>query len=95
MRQKILVLEEAFTGYFTDHHAFLLGRMLARVDAISADIAGLDARIEAEIRPFATAAGKLDEVPGINLTVAHAILAESGSPGASPHRGPLITPRRG
>jgi transposase len=78
MRQKILVLEEAFTGYFTDHHAFLLARMLARVDAISAGIAGLDARIEAEIRPFATAAAKLDEVPGINLTGAHAILAETG-----------------
>ena len=25
MRKKITVLEEAFTGYFTDHHAFLLG----------------------------------------------------------------------
>jgi transposase len=78
MRQKILVLEEAFTGYFTDHHAFLLGRMLARVDAISADIAGLDARIEAEFGSFAMAAGKLDAVPGINLTGAHAILAETG-----------------
>jgi transposase len=78
MRRKITVLEEAFTGYFTDHHAFLLGRMLARVDAITADIAGLDARIEAENRPLATAPGKLDEVPGINLTAAHAILAETG-----------------
>ena len=78
MRRKITVLEEAFTGYFTDHHAFLLGRMLARVDAITADIAGLDARIEAETCPLATAAGKLDEVPGINLTAAHAVLAETG-----------------
>jgi transposase len=78
MRRKITVLEEAFTGYFTDHHAFLLGRMLARVDAITADIAGLDARIEAEACPLAAAAGKLDEVPGIDLTAAHAILAETG-----------------
>ena len=78
MRRKITVLEEAFTGYFTDHHAFLLRRMLARVDAITAGIAGLDARIEAQFRPFATAAGKLDEVPGINLTAAHAILAGTG-----------------
>jgi transposase len=64
MRRKITVLEEAFTGYFTDHHAFLLGPVLARVDA--------------QARPLATAAGKLDEVPGINLTAAHAILAETG-----------------
>ena len=32
--RKITALEEAFTGHFTDHHAFLLGKMLARVDAI-------------------------------------------------------------
>src|SRR5499425_1825978 len=78
MRRKITVLEEAFTGYFTGHHAFLLGRMLARVDAIAGDIAALDARIDQEIAPFAAAARKLDEVPGINLAAAHAILAEIG-----------------
>jgi transposase len=32
MRAKRSVLEEAFTGHFTDHHGFLLARMLARVD---------------------------------------------------------------
>ena len=76
MRKKITVLEEAFTGYFTDHHAFLLARMLARVDAITADIAAMDARIEQQIAPFAAAVAKLDEVPGINLAAAHAIIAE-------------------
>ena len=30
MRGKITALQEAFTGYFTDHHAFLLQKMLAR-----------------------------------------------------------------
>jgi len=78
MRKKIAVLEEAFTGYFTDHHAFLLRRMLARVDAITGDIAALDTRIGEQIAPFAAAARKLDEVPGINLAAAHAILAETG-----------------
>src|SRR5215475_7834528 len=78
MRKKITVLEEAFTGYFTSHHAFLLGKMLTRVDAISADIAALDARIEAEITPFAAAVSRLDEIPGINLAAAHAIIAEIG-----------------
>ena len=32
MRAKRSVLEEAFTGGFTDHHGFLLARMLGRVD---------------------------------------------------------------
>ena len=57
MRGKITALREAFTGYFTDHHAFLLQRMLARVDAIDADIAALDARIEEMVAPFTAAAG--------------------------------------
>jgi transposase len=79
LRKKITLLEEAFTGHFTDHHAFLLARMLARVDAISADIAALDARIGEQIAPFADVVARLDEIPGISLTAAHAILAEIGT----------------
>jgi transposase len=78
LRAKIAALEEAFTGYFTDHHAFLLERMLTRVDAIDADIAALDARIETEIASFATAVERLDEIPGINPVAAHVIIAEIG-----------------
>ena len=78
MRRKITVLEEAFTGYFTDHHAFLLGTMLARVDAISTDIAALDTRIEEMAAPFAAAVAQLDEIPGISRVAAHVIIAETG-----------------
>ena len=78
LRAKISVLEEAFTGHFTDHHGFLLAKMLARIDAISADIGDVEARIETEVAPFAAAAARLDEVPGVNLTVAYVILAEIG-----------------
>src|SRR5512144_1881024 len=78
MRRKIPMLEEAFTGYFTDHHAFLLTKMLARVDELDADIADLDARIEAEIRPFADQVERLDAIPGIDTTAAQAIIAEIG-----------------
>jgi len=79
MRAKITMLEEAFTGHFTSHHAFLLGTMLSRVDAISADIAALDDRIAAEAAPFADAVSRLDEIPGISLASAYVILAEIGT----------------
>jgi transposase len=79
MRRKISALEEAFTGRFTDHHAFLLAKMLARVDAIDADIAELDAVIEQMIAPFASAAERLDEVTGIGLVAAAVIIAEIGT----------------
>jgi transposase len=78
MRGKITALQEAFTGYFTGHHAFLLQRMLARVDAIDAGIAALDGKIEEMIAPFAAAAQRLDEIPGINSVAACVILAETG-----------------
>src|SRR5512144_2579756 len=78
MRSKLPMLEEAFTGHFTDHHAFLLAKMLSRVDELDADIADMDARIEAEIRPFADQVDRLDAIPGIGRTTAQAIIAEVG-----------------
>jgi transposase len=45
---------------------------------------------DAAVRP---AAARLDDIPGISQAGAQAILAESGSPGALPHRGPLRTGR--
>jgi transposase len=79
MRRKIPALQEALTGHFTEHHAFLLGKMLARVDAIDTDIAELDARVEAMIAPFAEAAQRLDEIPGIGPVAAAIIIAEIGA----------------
>jgi transposase len=76
MRRKITTLQEAFTGYFTGHHAFLLAKMLARVDAIDADIAALDGKIEQLAAPLAPAAQRLAEIPGISFNAACAILAE-------------------
>jgi transposase len=78
MRRKIGRLEEAFTGYFTDHHAFLLSTMLARVDAASSDIARVDARIEELIAPFATVVNRLDEITGVGRRTAQVAIAEIG-----------------
>ena len=64
MRAKITVLEEAFTGHFTDHHAFLLRTMLGRVDAISAGIAAPDERIAEQAALLAGAVARLDQIPG-------------------------------
>jgi transposase len=78
MRAKLTVLEEAFTGRFNDHHAFLLSKMLARIDQISADIAELEVAIESQIAPFSQQAAHLDEIPGVGLTTANMIIAEVG-----------------
>ena len=49
-----------------------------RIDAIDADIAVLDAQIEAHLAPFAQAAERLDEIPGIGPVAAAIIIAEIG-----------------
>jgi transposase len=78
LRNKTGRLTEALTGRFTDHHAFLLTQMLRRVDAITADVATVQERIDAQIAPFAQAVVRLDEIPGVGATAAQAILAEVG-----------------
>ena len=78
MRAKLGLLEEAFNGHFDNHHAFLLTRMLGRIDAIDADIAAVDAQIEAQLAPFASAAARLDDIPGVGPVAAAIILAEVG-----------------
>jgi transposase len=78
MRRKISTLQEAFTGHFTDHHAFLLSTMLARVDAAGTDIARVDVKIEELIAPFATAVDRLDEITGVGRAAAQVAIAEIG-----------------
>src|SRR6476469_2397948 len=82
MRVKIGLLQEAFAGLpaggFDDHHRFLLERMLGRIDAIDADIAVLDAEIEAHLAPFDQEVQRLDEMPGIGPVAAAIIIAEIG-----------------
>jgi transposase len=79
MRGKRDRLTEALTGHFGDHHAFLLERMLARIDQASADIAALEARIEELVAPFASAVDGWMRSPG-----------SAGSPptSSSPRSGP-------
>jgi transposase len=79
MRAKIRDLEEAFVGRFSAHHAFLLARMLAHIDALDADIAAVEDHIEELVAPFARAVAVLDDIPGIAATTAHAIIAEIGT----------------
>jgi transposase len=79
LRVKRALLEEAFVGRFGEHHAFLLTRMLGRIDQASADIAAMEARIEAEVAPFQQAVDRLDEISGVGRAAAQVIIAEVGT----------------
>ena len=79
MRSKIPALTEALTGRFTDHHAFMTRLFLDRIDAHSADIARLDARIEEAMQPFRAARDLLTSIPGFSRIVAEVFIAETGA----------------
>jgi transposase len=79
MRSKIPALTEALRGRFTDHHAFMARLYLDRIDAHAADIARLDTRIEAAIKPFQPARELLMSIPGWSQVVADVFIAETGA----------------
>jgi transposase len=92
LRAKTARLEEAFCGRFSDHHAFLLERMLSRIDQASADIAAVEAKIEEAIAPFAQAVDQLDEICGVGRAAAQVIIAEIGiDMGRFPTPGHLVS----
>jgi transposase len=79
LRHKIPELTEALRGRFTKHHAFMVRLYLDRIDAHSADIARLDARIEEAIAPFCCARELLMSIPGWSHIVADVFIAETGA----------------
>ena len=64
-RSKTALLSEVLTGRFVDHHAFLLERMLHRVDALTAEIATVQSRIDARVAALADTVTPLDAIPGV------------------------------
>jgi transposase len=78
LRAKTTALQQSFVARFSEHHAFLLATMLARVDAISTDIVALDEKIADHLRPFADAVARVSAVPGFGPVSTAAVLAEIG-----------------
>jgi transposase len=78
MRDKQAQLQQALTGRFTSHHAFLVGELLAHIDYLDAAIERLNGQIEERLRPFEADIERLDTIPGINRLTAQVLLAEIG-----------------
>ena len=79
LRDKLPRLERALAGRFSDHHRYLVPRILAAIDFLDGEIADLDARIAELERPFAEAVDRLDGIPGVGRRVAEVVIAEVGA----------------
>jgi transposase len=78
LRRKLTPLARALEGRLTEHHRFVLDLHLRRMAAIEADLAALDARIEAQMEPFRAQRALLRQIPGVDDRVAATIIAEIG-----------------
>lgn len=78
LRNKLVSLRDAVTGHVTDHHRFLLRRLLTEVAFLEEEIAAYDQRLRDMTVPLATELALLDTIPGINRRTAENLLAEVG-----------------
>jgi len=78
LRQKIHELEPALEGKLEDHHRFLLRLQLERLEAAEKDLTVLEQCIQEKLKPYAALLALLKEIPGVDWTLAAAIIAELG-----------------
>lgn len=78
MRKKVRELELALEGRIQEHHRFLLGLQIRRLEQMDADIALVEARIQEKLAPFRAEVDLLTTIPGVSELVAAAIIAEIG-----------------
>jgi transposase len=78
LRKKIPELEPALEGRVEEHHRFLLRLQLGRLEAIEKDLAVLEQRIQEKLKPYEAQLALLDEIPGVDWTLAAGIIAEMG-----------------
>jgi len=79
LRKKLPELRKALTHRFSEHHSFLLERMLAHIEELEEDIDALSGRIEEEIHPFEPAVELLRSIPGVERRAAEVLIAEIGT----------------
>jgi len=65
-------------GRLEEHHRFLLELQLRRLQAVEEDLAVLERRIQEKLQPYAAQLALLQEIQGVDWTLAAVIIAELG-----------------
>ena len=79
MRRKLAELERALQGRLEEHHRFLLGVQMGRIEAMEADVAELDRRLRQKLVPYSRQMRLLRQIPGVEWVTAATIIAEIGA----------------
>ncbi len=79
LRAKLGALREALQGRFDHLHAVWIGAILAHIDFLDEQIAGLTETIGEQIAPFEPAVELLCTIPGVQRRTAECVIAEIGT----------------
>lgn len=78
LRKKLVDLELALEGCVKEHHRFLLGIQLRRIESADQELAALDQRITEKLKPYDEPHRRLTQIPGVDWFVAAVLIAELG-----------------
>ena len=61
-----------------EHHRFLLGFQVRRLEQVDADLVQLEQRIDEKLKPYERPRARLTEIPGVDRILAAVMIAELG-----------------
>jgi transposase len=77
--KKLPALQQALTGRFRAHHAFLVSQLLAHLDYLDEAVDTVSAQIDTAIAPFHEELARLDTIHGVNTRTAEVLIATLGA----------------
>jgi transposase len=78
LRARKQELATALDGRYSEHFRWLLGRLLAELDRLDANVAELEARISEQMLPYDDMVRRLCTIPGVDRVTAWSLIAELG-----------------
>jgi transposase len=78
LRKKLPELALALDGRIEEHHRYLLGLQLRRLEAVERDIAEMDERIDKRLAPYREEQQRLMQIPGVCRVLSAVLIAEMG-----------------
>lgn len=79
MRPKIRQLTEALACNWRAHHSLIASQIIAHIDHLDTAIDSISEEIGQRSNPFRDLIERMCEVPGVNVTVAETVIAETGA----------------
>lgn len=79
LRAKLPALRQALQGRFSEHHALIVSRILAKLDFLDEAIEELSVAIDRLVAPFVPKLELLATIPGVERRTAESMVAEMGT----------------